>query len=163
MSSTQARLIPSCPKNCLTMFDWLTQTPRFHLQSICSIKSPALIVLQCVGGDGEKERVKEWERERDKGGCKAILLEAAQQKQKSKGQLFCSTCNSPNAQSTWVPADQLLLTFKGQRTLALRDFKKKVSRGVLAYHTDILLFTSFLGEGNLKALSPAWKRGCQED
>ena len=121
MSSTQARLIPSCPKNCLTMFDWLTQTPRFHLQSICSIKSPALIMLQCVGGDGEKESG--GERERDKGGCKTILLVEAQQKQKSKGQLFCSTCNSPNAHGTWVPVDQLLLTFKGQRTLCLERFQ----------------------------------------
>lgn len=152
MSSTQARLIPSCPKNCLTMFDWLTQTPRFHLQSICSIKSPALIVLQCVGGDGEGEK------ERD---CETILFGGSIQK--SKGQLFCSTCNSPNAHSTRVPVDQLLLTFKGQRTLALRDFKWKVSSGVLAYCIGILVFTSFMGNGNLKALSPAWKRGCQED
>lgn len=83
--------------------------------------------------------------------------------QKSKGERFCSTYNSPNAHSAWVPAKQLLLTFKGQRTLALRDFKQKASSGAFAYHSGMLVFTGFMGKGNLKALSPVWKRGCQED
>lgn len=46
------------------MFDWLTQTPWFHLESICSIKSPALIMLQCVGGDGEREKERKREKQR---------------------------------------------------------------------------------------------------
>lgn len=159
MSSTQARLIPSCPKNCLTMFDWLTQTPRFHLQSICSIKSPALIMLQCVGGDGEKESG----GERDKGGCKTILLVEAQQKQKSKGQLFCSTCNSTNAHSTWVPVDQLLLTFKGQRTLCLERFQVESQPWCVSTLAFFFFLPASWEKENLKTLSPAWKRGCQED
>lgn len=69
-------------------------------------------MLQCVGGDGEgaKERGRVTKEAAKQSICGSI--------QKSKDRAFCSSCNSANAQ---VPANQLLRTFKGQRTLALRD------------------------------------------
>lgn len=155
MSSTQARLIPSCPKNCLTMFDWLTQTPRFHLQSICSIKSPALFMLQCVGGDGEgakergrvtKEAAKQsiWRKHTEVKGQGFFVLLAILQMHEFL-QTSCCKHSKVRELSPWEMST------------------RRPGEVVLAYHTGMLVFSSFLGKGNLKALSPAWKRGCQED
>lgn len=154
MSSTQARLIPSCPKNCLTMFDWLTQTPRFHLQSICSIKSPALFMLQCVGGDGEGAK----ERGR-------VTKEAAKQSiwrkhTEVKGQGFLFFLQFCKCTSSCKPA---VANIQRSERSPWEMSTRRPGEVVLAYHTGMLVFSSFLGKGNLKALSPAWKRGCQED
>lgn len=82
-----------------------------------------------------ERKKKEQEREGNKGACTTMYSKEGYRSQKDKF-LF-------NLQ---FPHRALPLTFKGQRTLALKDFEQKVSSGVLAHGNILLVFTSFKGK-----------------
>lgn len=62
-----------------------------------------------------------------------------------------------------VPADQRLQTFKRSQNSRLERFHAEIPLWCVSIAHWHAVFTSFMGKGNLKALSPVLKRGCQED
>lgn len=97
-------------------------------------------------------------RESNKGGCKTIHLEEAYRSQRTGFFVLLAI----------LQMHEFLLTSccEHSKVRELSPWEMSTRRPgevVLAYHTGMLVFSSFLGKGNLKALSPAWKRGCQED
>lgn len=106
----------------------------------------------------EKKRERMRVREREKNwGCKTIHLEEANTSQ--MGIFFVVLANSSDAYSPWVPASQLLLTSKGQRSLCLKRFQVERQRwwvSIPLWHADFFFFFLLASweKGNLKTSSP---------
>lgn len=122
-------LITPNPSTPLTIY-LSNQGPSTHLTAVCGWRWRD---KRGRRGRESKVRGEMW------GGYNAVVLEESRPKQREKA-LFSSTCYSPNALGITVPADQLLQTFKGHRTLALGDFKYKVNYGVLTHCASVLSF-----------------------